>query len=256
MTYALIPAALLAALFIWLFLRRRPHALFVLAYEKTGTPAPSSRLKNQWITAAEFEKTLKRLLARGFTAISPEALAAGKKMPQKPILLAFMGGYQSFIKEIFPLLQKYKVCAAVFLAPDLAGQYNAWQDPHLEPWQNLLTEKELKTLQKSGLVSFGALALGGRDLTAVSAEEAVYLAQESLFRLQDQLGLAPAGFAFWPAKHFDEQKAAEILGGKKNIPVITPVCGINPAERKTGFLKTLTPSKHPFSVRYALWKRR
>ena len=56
MTYALIPAALLAALFIWLFLRRRPHALFVLAYEKTGTPAPSSRLKNQWITAAEFEK--------------------------------------------------------------------------------------------------------------------------------------------------------------------------------------------------------
>ncbi len=44
MTYALIPAALLAALFIWLFLRRRPHALFVLAYEKTGTPAPSSRI--------------------------------------------------------------------------------------------------------------------------------------------------------------------------------------------------------------------
>ena len=210
MTYALIPAALLAALFIWLF-------------------------------------------ARGFTAISPEALAAGKKMPQKPVLLAFMGGYRSFITEIFPLLQKYKVCAAVFLAPDLAGQYNAWQDPHLEPWQNLLTEKELKTLQKSGLVSFGALALGGRDLTAVSAEEAVYLAQESLFRLK---GLAPAGFAFWPAKHFDEKKAAEILGGKNNLPVITPVCGINPAERKTGFLKTLAPSKHPFSVRYALWKRR
>jgi hypothetical protein len=51
--------------------------------KKPERPSPL-RLKNQWITAAEFEKTLKRLLARGFTAISPEALAAGKKMPQKP----------------------------------------------------------------------------------------------------------------------------------------------------------------------------
>lgn len=256
MTYALISAAALAALFIYLFLRRRPRALFVLAYEKAGIPPVRSRLKNQWITPLQFEKTLTRLLARGFSTVSLEALSSGKKMPEKPVLLAFMGGYQSFIREIFPVLQKHKAKASVFLAPDTVGGYNAGQDPRAEPWQNLLTEKELKTLQKSGLVSFGALALGGRDLTEVSDEEAVYLARESLFRLKDQLGLAPAGFAFWPAKHFDEKKAAEILGGGKNLPIITPVSGINPAGQKTGFFKTLCPSARPLAVRYTLWKRR
>lgn len=256
MIYALIPAAALAALFIYLFLRRQPHALFVLAYEKAGRPYKSSRLKNQWVTAEEFEKTLMRLSARGVCTISLETLASGKKMPQKPVLLAFMGGYQSFIREIFPVLERHKAKAAVFLAPEYVNGYNAWQDPHAEPWQNILTEKELKTLKKSGLVSFGALALDGRDLTQTSAEEAVYLAQESLFRLKDQLDLASEAFAFWPAKRFDEKKAAEILGGANQLPVITPVHGINPAGQKTVFLKTLSPARNPLSVRYALWKRR
>ncbi len=243
-----------AAVF-YFFLRRRPHALIVLVYEKAGTPPPNSRLKNEWINPHAFETMLQRLKSRRFTPVSLEKIAEGK-LPQKPVLLAFMGGYQSFITDIFPLLEKHQTQAAVFIPPALMSTYNGWQDPHQEPWQNLLTEKQLKILQKSGLVSFGALGLEAEDLTQRPQEYASYSARESLFRLKTQLGLKPNGFAFWPAAEFDAQRAARILPENFKAPVLTPRIGVNKRMGKHRLLKVLFPAKNPLRVRYALWKHR
>lgn len=243
-----------AAVF-YFFLRRRPHALFVLAYEKIGKAPKHSRLKKEWVSPSQFEKELKWLRLHGFTPVSLEKIAEGK-LPQKPVLLAFMGGYQSFITDIFPLLEKHQTQAAVFIPPALMGTYNGWQDPHQEPWQNLLTEKQLKTLQKSGLISFGALGLEAEDLTQQPQEYASYSARESLFRLKTQLGLKPNGFAFWPAAEFDAQRAARILPENFKAPVLTPRIGVNKRMGKHRLLKVLFPAKNPLRVRYALWKHR
>ena len=254
MTYFLLSAAVLAvALCVYFFLRRRPHALFVLAYQKVGKAPKNSRLKNEWISPRTFEKTLVWLRAHGFTPVPLQKLAEGK-LPQKPVLLAFIGGYQSFISDIFPLLEKYQMPAAVFTAPDLAGTYNAWQNPHDEPWQNLLTEKELKTLHKSGLVSLGALGLGGQDVTLLPAEDAAVSVQESLFRLKTQLGIKPEGFAFCPAHRFDPKQAAELLPAGFVYPVLTPRKGFNKRTGKRRLLKVLFPAKQPLAVHYLLWK--
>ena len=256
MTYFLLSAAVLAvALCVYFFLRRRPHALFVLAYQKVGKAPKNSRLQNEWISPRTFEKTLVWLRAHGFTPVSLQKLAEGK-LPQKPVLLAFIGGYQSFISDIFPLLEKYQMPAAVFTAPDLAGTYNAWQNPHDEPWQNLLTEKELKTLHKSGLVSLGALGLGGEDATRAPALDATVIVRESLFRFKTQLGLKAEGFAFWPAANFDAKQAAQLLPERFTGPVLTPRLGLNKRTGKRLFYKILFPAKNPRAVRYALWKRR
>lgn len=53
-------------------------------------------------------------------------------------------------------------------------------------------------LAKSGLISFGTLALNGEDLSVLPADEAAYLAQESTYRLHTQLGLKADAFAFYP----------------------------------------------------------
>lgn len=256
MTYLFLSAAVLAAVLCGFFvLRRRPHALFVLAYEKSGRAPKNSRLKNEWISPRAFEKTLLWLRARGFTPVSLQKLSEGK-LPQKPVLLAFIGGYQSFATDIFPLLEKYKMPAAVFIAPDLAGTYNAWQAPYAEPWQNLLTEKELKALSKSGLVSPGAVALEGKDATLVPAPDGAAAVQESLFRFKTQLGLKPEGFAFLPAEHFDAKTAAKWLPDGFSGIVLTPRQGFNKRTGKRRFLKVLFPAKHPLAVRYTLWKHR
>ena len=248
-------AGLVAAVCFYLLLRRRPHALFVLAYQKTGRAPKNSRLQHEWISPRTFEKALLWRRARGFTPVSLQKLTEGK-LPQKPVLLAFIGGYQAFMADIFPLLEKYNTPAAVFIAPDLAGTYNAWQDPYAEPWQNLLTEKELKTLSKSGLVSLGAAALEGKDATLVPQPDGAAAVQESLFRFKTQLGIKPEGFAFLPAEHFDTKTAAKWLPDGFSGIVLTPRQGFNKRTGKRRFLKVLFPAKHPLAVRYTLWKHR
>ena len=243
-----------AAVF-YFFLCRRPHALFVLAYEKIGKAPKHSRLKKEWVSPSQFEKELKWLRLHGFTPVSLQKLSDGK-LPHKPVLLAFMGGYQSFITDIFPLFEKYQTPAAVFIPPAWIGTYNGWQDPHQEPWQNLLTEKQLKILQKSGLISFGALGLEAEDLTQRPAAEAAYSARESIFRLKTQLGLKPQGFAFWPAEPVDFKKTVRMLPDGFNGPILTPNRGVNKRTGRRRLLKVLFPAKNVFLVRYALWKHR
>lgn len=239
---------------VYAFFRRSPQALVVLCYEKIGRAPKKSRLKQEWTLVKAVEHTLKTLAKRGFTTIAPKDLNT-KQQPAKPILLAFMGGYQSFYTDVFPLLQRYKAKACVFLAQEYVGAYNAWQNPYLESWQNLLTEKQLKELAASGLVSFGAVDLKARDITRLPAEEARFGLEENLFRLREQLGLTPQAAACWPAKKWNKKTAPEILGGLDNLPILTPVTGVNPAG-KNGLLKTIYPAKNPWRARWALWTHR
>ncbi len=249
-------AAILASSVCFFLFRKLSPALIVLAYEKIGYPPPGSQLKNEWISPKKFEETLLWLRTHGFSPIAPGTLHKRTKLPKKPVLFAFMGGYQSFIKEIFPLLLKYKTPAVLFIPPDLIGTYNAWQEPTQESWQNLLTQEEVKSLQRSGLIHFGALSLRGEDLTLLSKENASYLVQESFFRLQSQLNLTPEAFAFWPAKKFDIKTAAEVLPNGFDLPVITPQIGLNAYHKQMDFLNVLQPAKNPWAARYTLWKHR
>ena len=258
MVYGVSFAAALAVVCIgYLCLRRRPHRLFVLAYEKIGTPSKKSSLKKEWISARQFEKMVLWLQKHGFTFVSPEMVKNEKKAPTKPVLITFIGGYQSFMNEIFPLVQKYKIPVCLFVPPALIGSYDAWQDPTREPWQNLLTVSDLKILKKSGLVSFGAISLEGEDLTQASKEQSSYLFHESLFRLEKQLGLKAEGFAFWPAKNFDIKKAAQLLPNGFNELILTPEDGLNSQKPQPPFfLKTIRPSCHPWASYCTLWQRR
>ncbi len=248
-------AALLLGICLYFFLRRRPHVLLVLSFEKIGTPPSSSHVKKAWLSPAGLEKIFQQLKKQGYTPLPSTPPTTTGPYPAKPVLLAFMGGYQSFFTEVFPLLQKYNFPACVFLPVNRLGTYNAWQDPHSEPWQNLLTELQIKTLAASGLVAFGPLGLDGKDISLFPTQEATHQVQESLFRLKTQLGLSPAGFAFWPAKKWNQKTAEALLSGYENLPILTPEKGINTLP-PTRFLKVLFPSKNALSVRYKLWKHR
>lgn len=248
-------AAAAAAVCIWLIVRRRPHALFVLTYEKIGRAPAGSRLKYEWTSPNQLEKMLLFLKKHGFSSIPLSSLQANEKLPAKPVLLAFVGGYQSFMAEVFPLLQKYHMQAALFVPPALLGQYNAWQDPHVEPWQNILTINEIKTLAKSGLISLGAMTLSGEDLSLLSAEERAFLLSESVFRLHKLTGVAVNGFSLYPAQVKHEEQSAALLPAEFTLPVLTGIKGLNP-RRRPQLIKTLFPARCPLAVRFSLWKHR
>ncbi len=187
---------LIIVLGVWLFLHRPSPALSILMFEKVGQPSKNSTLKHQWISVKKLNKTLLSLQKRECTFITPKQL--NDSLPPRPVLLAFMGGYRSFYTTVFPLLQKYNIPATLFIAPDLIGTFNSWQDPYEEPWQDLLTLEEVNELKKSSLIYWGALPLGGQNITACSKEQAVFAIKESIYRLEHQLGISPCAWSSYP----------------------------------------------------------
>lgn len=245
--------SLIAATAVCLFFRRAKRALIVLVYDKIGRAPANSRLKNEWTSPSALERTLKTLARRQFTTVLPAGLTQ-KKLPAKPVMLAFMGGYQSFYTQVLPLLQKYNAKACVFLAQPYAGAYNAWQDPYQEPWQNILTPAQIKEAKQSGLVEFGALDLHVRDVTILPAEEAVFGLEENLFRLKKQLGLNAQSVAFWPAGNKKNAAPEQLVQRLKNFICLTRRAGVNEPDKRTLPLKTLRAGS--LRARLALWARR
>ncbi len=219
----------------------------VLAYQKTGRAPKNSHLKNEWASPRQLEKTLTRLVKHGYTFITP--LDLQKELPAKPILLAFIGGYQSFYTDVFPLLQKHNICATLFVAVQTLGTYNSWQSPYKEPWQNIVTEKQLKEMIKSKLVQIGTLGLDGHNLLEDNPTNAQQTLLESIYRLEKLHKINPCAAAFWPFAK-DPQHHALAIGGGLNLPIITSQKGVNALTEKK-FLRILRPG---LVTKFLLWK--
>ena len=209
----------------------------VLAYQKIGRAPQNSHLKEEWTSTRQLEKMLPWLIKRGYTFITPADLQ--KELPAKPIMLAFIGGYQSFYTDVFPLLQQHKICATLFVAADTLGSYNSWQDPYQEPWQNILTEKQLQEIYKSKLVQIGTLGLDGHNLLKDAPTFAQQTILESIHRLKMLYKIDACAVAFWPSAK-DPHKRAMAVGGRLNLPVLTSQPGKNALNEKK-FLRILHP---------------
>ena len=237
----------------FLFRRSKQPSLLVFVFEKIGTPPSSSKLKEEWISEKFLQEFLSNLSQKGFTPLSLTDLNSNN-LPAKPVLLAFLGGYQSFMQKAFPLLQNNKQKAALFLAPEPVGTYNSWQNPQLEPWQNTLTKAELHALQESKLLSFGTLGLTGDDLTALPKEDLLFSFQESLYRLENQMSIKPTGIALWPNSRWNKKIEEKFLYADLKLPLITSERGIN--KGKVPFLKIICPAESPLRARWQLFKHR
>lgn len=221
----------------------------VLIFQKIGTTPKNSRLKNQWISSRRLENILAFLTKHHYTFITPADLHT--QLPAKPVLLAFMGGYQSVYTDVFPLLKKYNAKATVFVATDTLGTYNSWQDPHRGPWQNILTAKQLKEMYKGKQVQVGTLGLTGKDLLSPtkSAQEELL---ESIHRLDALYQINACAIGFWPGLKDKNLAHTAALTEKLNLPVVTPQKGIN-ALTETQYLRILTPG---LITTFLLWKNK
>ncbi len=211
----------------------------VLAYQKIGHPAAHSRQKNRWTSVRALEKLLACLGHRHYTFITPKDLQ--HPLPAKPVMLAFMGGYQPFYTDVFPLLKKYNARATVFVATDTLGTYDAWQNPEQDPWQNVLTTAQLTEMCHSGLVEVGTLGLTGENLLACEeASRARGELLESVHRLKMLHKIEVCAVGFWPDTKDKNLIRTRAIGAGLNLPVITSLYGKNSPGEKV-FLKVLRP---------------
>ena len=90
------------------------------------------------VTPALFESHLKYLTDAGYHAITLDdllyALAQGRELPAKPVILTFDDGYEDNYTNAFPLLQKYNMVGHFFIISDFVNQerpgYMTW--PQIE----------------------------------------------------------------------------------------------------------------------------
>lgn len=114
-----------------------------------------SRLNDYTISPAEFERDLQYIQACGYTPISAQELLDwaenGTALPEKPMMITFDDGYESFHEYAYPLLQKYQMKAIVSIIGKHTDTFSESQDYKSINWSHL-TWEQCREMQASGLV--------------------------------------------------------------------------------------------------------
>ena len=82
------------------------------------------------VTAGRLEQDLQWLAEHGYHTVLPRELAAGRPLPENPVLITFDDGYRSNYDLAYPLLQKYQAKAAiaimVYMQDYWTGSFLSW----------------------------------------------------------------------------------------------------------------------------------
>ncbi|MBR4355204.1 MAG: polysaccharide deacetylase family protein [Elusimicrobiaceae bacterium] len=208
----------------YIVMKRKSNALIVLVYQKIGDPPKRCSNPREWTSVVALTALLDQLQKHAFSTLSVEQIRQGN-LPSKSVFLVFLDGYRSFYQKVYPLLEARRMHACVCIPTAAIGTYNQWQNPHQEPWQDLLTRQEVEELSKNPLICIGAQALQREDITQLSPQQASYTIQESLWRLSQIISRQPEVLAIYPARQYSKN-TTELLSHFQGL-ILTPKIGLN-----------------------------
>ena len=113
-----------------------------------------ARLNKYTISPDEFRSDMEYLKTEGYTPIVIADLLAyveeGAPLPERPVMITFDDGYESFHEYVFPILKEYDFKAVYSIVGRYADQYSAVDDHHIRYSHS--TWNELREMRDSGLV--------------------------------------------------------------------------------------------------------
>lgn len=116
--------------------------------------ADSSKTDTYIVTCEQLESDFKYISENGYTAITAEELytyiSEGSEMPEKPIIITFDDGCESFFNYAVPLLEKYNLKAVMSVVGSFADRFTTVEDHNLR--YSCLNWDEIAELTKSGRV--------------------------------------------------------------------------------------------------------
>jgi peptidoglycan/xylan/chitin deacetylase (PgdA/CDA1 family) len=185
---SLIAGFLIAGFTLAAFLRRIYVAPVLMYHAITPLARPNNRLE---ITPVAFERQMRFLKKHKYNVIPLEKLAElireKKKIPPRSLAITLDDGYRDNFTYAFPILKKYNLPATVFPIFREIGR----------PQQDRLSWEEIKTMQDSGLVTFGSHALGPEPLVNIKSEGSL---KSEIFDsrklLEEKLGKEVACFSY------------------------------------------------------------
>ena len=166
------------------------NGVTVLAYHKVSN-APSIYS----IDPDLFERQMSYLAGNGYSSISlpylAEALAGKTPLPDKSIIITFDDGYEDNYLTALPIMEKYGMRAAVFIAVDKVSQpgYMSWD--------------QINAMQAKG-VDIGSHSMSHPALTDISPSEQTKEILASKKALEKHLN-RPVNFIAYPYGKFNPE---------------------------------------------------
>lgn len=116
----------------------------------------SARAGRYTVTEDEFIADLEYIRDKGYTAVTVSELEAfvngNASLPEKPIMITFDDGFESFYVIAYPLLRQYGMKAVVSVIGSVTEKYSAIDDHNIS-YSNL-TWQEIIEMRESGCVEF------------------------------------------------------------------------------------------------------
>lgn len=190
----------------------------ILMYHNTSNELPSGMN----ITPAKLEKQVCYLLKKKYTFLKISEIPYFTKLT-KHVVLTFDDGFVGNYTYLFDILKRYNVPATIYLTPNIRGI-------------KALTQAQIKEMQASGLVEFGAHTMTHINLEKVDDKTAQQEIVESKKAVEKLTGAICQAFAYpygrYHTKHVEMVKKAgfttavttkkAIKAFDKNNPYILP----------------------------------
>ena len=174
----------------------------ILMYHYISVPPADADVyrRDLSVTPQSFETHLRYLASAGFETITLNdllyALAQGRALPEKPVILTFDDGYRDNFTEAFPLLEKYGMTGHFFVITDFVNQerqgYMRWPD--------------IEEMAAAGQ-QIGSHSRDHPDLRGKSLDYLVWQALGSIEAIEEHLGYHPRWIAY-PSGSYDDQTIA------------------------------------------------
>lgn len=164
------------------------------------------------MTPKRFEQQMRWLRSRGLRGVSMGELlvATAEGRARRLVGLTFDDGYQDFVTNAMPVLQRYGFTATAFVLAGRLGGENAWSRPG--PYKALLTAAEVREVAQAG-IEIGSHGLEHVSLLDVDDSQLCAETVRSRAILQELLGQQMRGFCY-PYGHLDARvvEAARTAG--------------------------------------------
>ena len=146
----------------WLFLREK-DSVPILSYHQVNDIDQNANT----LTVEQFDAQMKYLYDSGYNVITPnellDAWESDTPLPDNPVVITFDDAHIDVYKNVYPILQKYRMRATFFVVTDYVSLY-----------PNYITWEQAKEMQASGWVDIESHTLNNKIMTEITSRDKLW----------------------------------------------------------------------------------
>jgi peptidoglycan/xylan/chitin deacetylase (PgdA/CDA1 family)/2-polyprenyl-3-methyl-5-hydroxy-6-metoxy-1,4-benzoquinol methylase len=203
----------------------------ILMYHRVAPDGDGPAALDRWrVSPQAFEAQMAALRRRGFWGVGPDELAAamatGKPLPGRPVMITFDDGYEDFAEHAWPVLQRHDFPATVFVVPAKVGSAADWDERYGAPLR-LMGWERIAELAAAGLY-VESHGLTHRPLSRLPVREVYREMLASRAQIEAATGRAPVSVCYpYGAADRVVERVAEECGLKLGFGVMPEIADLS-----------------------------